>query len=76
MTDLTKSADPQWLQSPWQPREVHAFREVGEGAASATAVCTHSAPSDRLSVPERGARRCLKCLLTLGGDLFRETFVD
>lgn len=55
-----------WLQSPWDHR-VHAFRVMGEIASEA--ICSHCAPSARLTEPLPGAKQCLACLMIHGRDL-------
>lgn len=56
----------QLLQSPWG-HQIHAFPELGD--VNSSAICSHTALTDRLITPLPGARFCLTCLLVRGEEL-------
>ena len=60
------AADVEWWVSPWDG-QTHLFRKRGEDVSQA--LCTHSAPTARLTTSGEGARHCMACLLTHGSEL-------
>lgn len=55
-----------WRVSNWDHR-VHAFRQLGE--VSSTAVCSHSALTNKLTEDAKNTNRCLACVIIVGGEM-------
>jgi hypothetical protein len=65
---MSAAGSVEWLVSPWDG-QTHAFTR---GEQVAQAVCDHSAPPDRLTLPTVMGSKCLACLIIHGLELADE----